>query len=48
MTELYINLRSKRPTASIWAVGTDEQLSLHPIYSTSVKGREHITTLQVT
>ena len=48
MNELQINLRSKTSQEHIWAVGTDEQFPLHPNYSTSVKGRDPITTLQVT
>ena len=48
MAGMYINIRSKTSTASIWAVATHEQLPLHPNYSTSVKERGSIITLQVT
>ena len=36
MAELYINLRSKTSSASIWAVGTHEQFPLHPNNFTNV------------
>ena len=48
MAELQINLRSKTSQEYIWAVDTDEQFPLHLNQSTSVKGRDPNTTLQVT
>ena len=48
MTEFMMNIRFSEPQDHIQLEPDLEQFPLHPNYSTSVKSRELITTLQVT
>ena len=48
MIELMINIRFSEPQEYIQLEPDLEQFPLHPNYSTSVKSRGLITTLQVT